>query len=466
MLPAFLAIPPEQLTLLRLVADEASARGLPAYIVGGFVRDLLMGQPGLDLDIVVVGDAVALARALAKKHGGKVTAHPRFGTATLENREWRIENRKEQRAESREQSDQSLVSNLYSLDFITARRETYAHPAALPDVTPSTLEDDIRRRDFTINTLAARLDGEHFGALYDLFNGAADIERGLIRVLHPASFLDDPTRMFRAVRYEQRYGFAIAPETLALIPAARPLVAALSPERARHELDLIFDEPNAAQMLARLDELGLLKALENVLPWGVDLRERLAAGLSVSPAPAWDFVRPDRSPKKPSIQESVSAEMLWFTQASMRPVRSWPFRRDLGYSLWLLDLSPAEIGAVQARLTFPLAALTSIRAAARLRADLPALGGAAPSKWVERLGGVPLTAIYAVYLVSGEKALETYASHWQHIHPKTDGDALRALGIPPGPAYKKILLRLRAAWLDGEVASEQQEKSLLESLLT
>ncbi|MGC1378264.1 MAG: CCA tRNA nucleotidyltransferase [Anaerolineales bacterium] len=431
MLPSFLALPPEQLTLLRLVADEASARGLPAYIVGGFVRDLLMGQPGLDLDIVVVGDAVALARALAKKHGGKVTAHLRFGTATIENREWRIE--------SSEPSDYAIRNTQYALDFITARRETYAHPAALPDVTPSTLEDDLRRRDFTINTLAARLDGEHFGALYDFYHGAADIERGVVRVLHPASFLDDPTRMFRAVRYEQRYGFTIAPETLALIPAARPLVAALSPERARHELDLIFDEPNAAQMLARLDELGLLKALENVLPWGVDLRERLAAGLSVSPAPAWDFVRPDRS---------------------------WPFRRVLGYSLWLLDLAPGEIDAVQARLTFPLAALTGIRMAARLRADLPALSGAAPSKWVERLGGVPLAAIYAVYLVSGEKALETYASHWQHIHPKTDGEALKTLGVPPGPAYKKILLRLRAAWLDGEVVSEQQEKSLLESLLT
>jgi tRNA nucleotidyltransferase (CCA-adding enzyme) len=465
MLASFLALPLEQLTLLRLVADEASARGLPVYIVGGFVRDLLMGQPSLDLDIVVVGDAVSLARALARKHGGKLTAHPRFGTAT-------IENSREQRVESSDQSNQSLISNLYSLDFITARRETYAQPAALPDVTPSTIEDDIRRRDFTINTLAVRLDGAHFGELYDLYNGASDIERGLIRVLHPASFLDDPTRMFRAVRYEQRYGFTIAPESLALIPAARPLAAALSAERARHELDLIFDEARAASMLARLDELGLLKALENVLPWSVELRERLDSGFSALPAPAWDFVRPDRSPKKPSIQESVSAEMLWFTQASMRPVRSWPFpstgtsRRVLGYSLWLLDLTPAEIAAVQARLTFPLAALNSLRAAARLRTDLPALSGAAPSKWVERLGGVPLPAIYAVYLVSAEKALETYASHWQHIHPKTDGDALKTLGVPPGPAYKKILLRLRAAWLDGEVASAEQEKILLEKLLT
>ncbi len=428
MLPAFLALPPEELAFLHLIADEATQRGLPVYIVGGFVRDLLLGQPSLDFDIVVVGDAVSLARALARKHGGKVTAHTRFATAT-----WIFD---KSILDIRGSSIQYPISNI---DLITARRESYAQPAALPDVTPSTLEDDLRRRDFTINTLALRLDGEHFGALVDLYHGADDIARGMIRVLHPASFLDDPTRMFRAARYEQRYGFTIAPETLALVPAARSLLAELSAERARHELDLIFDEPRAASTLARLDQLGLLKAIADVLPWGADLRERLEAGLLADPGPEWD--------------------------ATIR-YAGIPFRWIVGYSLWLLDLTPAEIDAVQARLVFPLTVLNAVRAAARLRAELPALSGAAPSKWAQRLGGVPLAAIYAVWLVSGEQALETYASHWQHIHPKTDGETLKALGLPPGPAYKKILLRLRAAWLDGEVASAEQEKALLESLLT
>ncbi len=427
MFPAFLALPPEQLTLLRLIADEAAARGVAAYLVGGVVRDLLLGRPGLDFDIVVVGDAVTLARALAKKHGGKVTAHPRFGTGT-----WKLD------GGPGTVDGELLRITPYALDFITSRRETYSRPAALPEVTPSTLEDDLKRRDFTINTLAVRLDGAHFGELYDPHHGADDIARRIIRVLHPASFLDDPTRIFRAVRYEQRYGFAIAPETLALIPAARPIVAALSAERLRHEFDLIFDEPNAAQMLNRLDELGMLKAAENVLPWGADLRERLAAGLLAQPGPEWD--------------------------ATLR-YSGTPFRQIVGYCLWLLDLSPSALEAAQTRLIFPLALLTSLREAARLRVDLPHFSGAAPSKWVERLRGVPLPAIYAVFLVSGEPALQTYAAYWQHIHPKTNGDALKALGVPPGPAYKKILLRLRAAWLDGEVASAQQEKALLEKLL-
>lgn len=424
MLPSFIALPPEELAFLHLIADEATRRGLPAYIVGGFVRDLVMGHPSLDFDIVVAGDAVALARALAKKHGGKVTAHPRFGTAT-----WTMDS-------GRWTADGGLPP---AIDLITARRETYARPAALPDVTPSSIEDDIRRRDFTINTLALRLDGDHFGELYDLYNGVTDIERRTIRVLHDASFLDDPTRMFRAVRYEQRYSFQIAPQTLALLPAACPLVAELSAERARHELDLVFDEPRAAHMLARLDELGLVKAVSDALPWGAHLRERLETCLDAVPPPGWGLGL---------------------------PATGIPFRRILGYCLWLLDLTPGEIDALQARLAFPLAVLNPIRAAARLRADLPALSGAKPSKWVDRLGGVPLVAVYALSLVSWEDALETYALHWRHIHPETDGETLKTLGVPPGPAYKKILLRLRTAWLDGEVASAQQEKALLKKLLT
>ena len=165
----------KQLDLICAVADEATALGFPIYIVGGFVRDLLLGHPSLDFDLVVEGDAIKLAHALASKYGGNVTAHEKFGTA-----KW------------------FLVDKHSFLDLISARSEIYEHPAVLPTVTMGNIHDDILRRDFTINTLAICLDGNRFGELHDELSGFADLQKGIVRVLHPRSFIDDPTGMFRA----------------------------------------------------------------------------------------------------------------------------------------------------------------------------------------------------------------------------------------------------------------------------
>ncbi|MBI3738423.1 MAG: CCA tRNA nucleotidyltransferase, partial [Chloroflexi bacterium] len=220
-----------RLDLIHRVADESSALGFSLYIVGGFVRDLVLGRDGADFDLVVEGDAIRLARALVSKYGGKVAVHDKFGTAKWDIRESGIVNRGSA-------SDSRLPTPDF-LDLISSRSETYANPAALPTVKMGSLADDIRRRDFTINTLALRLDGDHFGELRDDLGGLADLQKGVVRVLHPRSFIDDPTRMYRAVRYEQRHGFTIAKETLDLIPEAWPLVEKLSAQRIRHELDLI-----------------------------------------------------------------------------------------------------------------------------------------------------------------------------------------------------------------------------------
>lgn len=184
----------QMLVLLRIVADMAGTRQLPLYLIGGFVRDLILHIQPIDFDLVVEGNAIALAKDLAAKYGGRVTAHVRFGTA-----QWFHPD-----------------SNDHALDFISTRSETYKHPGALPTVKPGLLQDDLARRDFSINTLALRLDGEHWGELHDEKDGLNDLKDGLVRVLHPYSFLDDPTRLFRAVRYEQRYDFQIACETLTL----------------------------------------------------------------------------------------------------------------------------------------------------------------------------------------------------------------------------------------------------------
>jgi len=414
-------LPQGQLTLIRAVAEEAASQHLPVYIVGGFVRDLLLGFPGVDFDIVVEGDAIVLAKSLAKKYGGRITSHTRFGTA-----KWNLEN-------------SSLVTEqLPFLDLISSRQEYYEHPSALPTVEHGSIKLDLHRRDFTINTLALRLDGRHWGELHDYYGGLPDLDRCLIRVLHSLSFVDDPTRMLRAVRYEQRYGFQIEPRTLQLMGEARPLMARLSEERVRHELDLILNEPQAAAMLARLDELGLLKAIAEFLPWSAELRARLDSALRLPLPSDWGV---------------------------KSPAAGIPINEVLTYTLWLLDLPLDAINTLHERLRFPVSTLKTLRAAAELRADLPALRGGKASQWVDRLEGLPLLAVYALFLISGEKALQTYATRWQKIHPQTTGDDLKARGLLPGPAYQQILHALRSAWVDGTVTSPADEVTLLEQLL-
>lgn len=404
--------PPLHLRLLREIDRQAADLGFPAYLVGGSVRDILLGLPAFDLDVVIEGDAIQLAQALKTLYGGELTLHTKFRTATWQPPEGP------------------------PLDLITARRETYREPAALPDVSPSSLADDLARRDFSINTLALRLSDE---ALIDLHNAQTDLANGLIRVLHPQSFSDDPTRLYRAVRYETRYNFQLAPETLALIPPALPLVERLTAERIRHEFDLVLLETHPAKALARMDKLGLLQAvLPDVLPWDAHIADRLASGLAALSAPGWGLA-------------------LTFN--------GQPLNLVLGYALWLGNLHHAQIDLLHERLNFPLAVLKTIQAVSALIADLPSLEDARPSAWVRRLDEVPLPALYAVFLASREPALERYVTTWRHIHPIADGETLKALGLPPGPRYAQILATLRAAWLDGEVQTLEQESELLQKLI-
>jgi tRNA nucleotidyltransferase (CCA-adding enzyme) len=404
------ALTPERFSLLKKVMDMATARRLPLYIVGGFVRDLLLGRAATDFDLVVEGDAIALAHGLANKYGGKITAHSKFGTA-----QWFL-------------PQTLLVTHYSSLDLVSARSETYKHPAALPTVRLGNMTDDLRRRDFTVNTLALRLDGDHFGELRDELNGQTDLQRGIIRVLHSRSFIDDPTRIFRAVRYEQRLGFKIDEETLALFPDALPLINRLSPERVRHELDLILEEENAASMLHRLAELNVLKAVHPALRWNRSIQKRFE--------------------KIPGGASAARLAMAWMA--------------------WLVDCSGNEIETMNNRLHFNASLRQAITAASALFQELDSLAGKKPSQVVARLDNVPLSALSAVELFAARgkarKNLENYINVWRHVKPQTTGHTLKKLGLEPGPAYQSILLRLKNAWLDGEIASEQEEQALLDKI--
>jgi tRNA nucleotidyltransferase (CCA-adding enzyme) len=411
---------PEHLAIIKGVADEAATLHMPVYIVGGFVRDLLLNRPSLDFDIVVEGDAILLARALVEKHGGHITTHTRFGTA-----KWFIE--------------KSNVAQPLFIDLISSRQEFYEHPSALPTVEHGSIKLDLHRRDFTINTLALRLDGRHFGELHDYFSGLSDLEHRYVRVLHSLSFVDDPTRMVRAVRYEQRYGFDIEHRTLQLIEEARPLIARLTGERIRHELDLIFDEPLAANMLDRLGELGLLSSISDVLPWNFSLRQQIDTALGQPIPDEWGL---------------------------KSPAAGIPLNRALGYTLWLIKLPPAQIETIHARLRFPLALYKTLLAASNLLIDLPGLLEGKASLYVERLEDVPVLAVYASYLATGENALAEYAQKWRHIHSRTNGDTLLAMGLKPGPNFQNILRVLRSAWVDGQVTNADEESALLNKLIS
>lgn len=432
------ALPPARLALLKLIADRAHRRRLPVYVVGGFVRDLLLNRPSQDFDIVVEGDAIALARALERELGGRVTSHSRFGTA-----KWHIAEIRASLLKNTLRLDNADLSDLPEyLDFISARTEFYDYPTALPTVERSSIKLDLHRRDFTINTLALRLDGRHYGDLYDYWGGYADLQRGLIRVLHSLSFVDDPTRMLRAVRFEQRFGFQIEDRTLQLMHEARDLLRQVSGDRLRHELELILAEEDPLPALQRLEELQLLESIHPDLHWNPQLNDPMHAALKAPLESAWN------------LPETWGGA---------------PIRRMLAYLVWFLPLLAEKSANLAQRLRLPHHLREGLKIGAELIPDLPGLLDCAPSRIVARLDGVPLPVIYALFLLDRTseiaEVLSTYATRWRHIHPVTDGHTLRAMGVSPGPAYRRILWALRAAWLDGEIHSPEEERRLLEQLI-
>lgn len=402
-------LPPERQTVLSNIAAQAASLNIPCYLVGGFVRDLMLNKPVNDLDIVVEGDAIKLGKALVRSFGGRLTRHDKFRTAI-----WHL--------------PPTFNFQPSTLDLITARKESYDHPGALPTVMPATIEDDLRRRDFTINAMTIRIDGDHFGELLDPLNGQADLEKRIIRVLHPRSFIDDPTRIFRAIRYEGRYSFNLDFETLNLIgPESLAVISQLSGERIRHELDLIFEEQGASQMILRVASLGILNAIHvELLPLNLSYADLLERDL---------------------------------------PVDIPGSRTTLGYILWFMDLSEDGILSIAKRLDFTSDMTYSVWAAAQLKKNLPVLVNSKPSEWTSALEKFPLISIYAVYLVFHENALLDYLSLWRHVKPQTTGDDLKARGLQPGPRFGEILSHLRAAWLDGVVGSREQENELLNTIL-
>ncbi len=392
------SLPAAAHALLTRCAALALDHGTRPYLVGGAVRDLLLGRPTHDLDMVIVGDALAVARTAQAQLGGDLTLHEAFGTATL-----------------------TLPGGL-AIDLITARRETYPYPGALPLVTPSDLDADLRRRDFTINALAVALAPHEFGTLIDPLDGRADLANGHIRILHAASFHDDPTRLLRAIRYAARFSansphhFDLAPKTAAHFAAAVALGAlhTVSPQRIAHEFVRLLTEPTAAAMAARLAATDLLPQIEPRLRWDT----------TTSPT---TFAALDR----------------WWPLAA-RPNDRWQGRFAL-----LAAQQAAETATESAlALHLPSAVVELTAATAVLRqvaADLPdTLPNAALGHHLDPF--TPATLVTAAALLPDspqQRHLIHYLTTIRPLKPTLTGDAIRALGVPPGPIYREALTALR-----------------------
>jgi tRNA nucleotidyltransferase (CCA-adding enzyme) len=400
--------------LLRLCDRFASERGERAYLVGGRVRDLLLGRDSMDIDVVVVGDGMAVAQALSRQSGGKLTRFHSFGTARVDLNDGRV------------------------IDFATARRESYTRPGQLPQVQGGTLQEDLARRDFSINALALALAPDEPGQLIDEFGGVADLDDGLVRILHEGSFIDDATRMLRAVRFQLRFGYRLEAGTeQALAHAVRGgYVDSISGARLRREVRKLYTEAPVKGPLA-LAETGLLKAIQPGLEARRDALETMATELQRAPsgngAEPWSLV-------------------LAATAAPLNPQQRWTLRNRLRLSRSRSE-ALMDAGAPWERVR---AALSELRSPGERAAVLDSLAPGALRVVIATDSGVDANIIVAI---------RRYLDHDRAVAPSLDGAALQAMGCPEGPALGEILRALRVARIDEVIVDRPAEEVLARRLI-
>jgi tRNA nucleotidyltransferase (CCA-adding enzyme) len=399
------AVPvPERVAAMLDAALDAAA-GDPLYLVGGAIRDLLRGEAAItDVDLAVEGDAAAAAEWLARRLGGsaRVTVHAAFGTSTVRWEDMRV-------------------------DLARTRSETYARPGALPAVEPAAIEADLLRRDFSVNAIGLRLGNGD--TLLDPAGGRADLERGRIRVLHAESFRDDPTRVFRAVRYAARLGFELDPETeqLALAAVREGLVAHLSGSRVRAELVALLCEPAAPAAIGRLAALEVCRAVWPGLDCGPGAQQLLARV---------EQLRQEYSPRTPGWRA--------------------------GLVVLARRLPDADLPLLAHRLVLRR------RDAGTLRAAVAAAHpeeGASPAAVAEAFSSRPVEAALLA-AADGSAAAESYLAHLRGVRLSIDGSVLREeLGLEESPRVGEVLRELLRRKRNGELGSRAAELAAARELL-
>lgn len=403
--------------ILKVIHDIgrfADRQGLRAYIVGGVVRDMILGRKNLDIDIVTEGPAIPFAQSVAKATRAKITVYPQFGTATLQ---WPFGLR---------------------LDFVAARQESYPHPGALPRVRPGTLKDDLFRRDFTINAMAVCLNQARWGQLVDEFGGLPDLREKKIRVLHERSFMDDPTRILRAVRFEQRLRFHIEPWTLGLLKQAlrdKRGVDNVKPPRYFTEFKKMLAEEQPQRHLARLKVLGALEIVDAALKTDFRLLKQIQPRLSRT-------------------------------------------SKDIACNRWLIHLmaitetmSGAKLRAFLRKFPFRKEEKESILQAARSKNTLRKL--AAPKLSRSRVYGIlkPFHHDVVMYIKlqasrkKVEQCIDRYLRYDTGTRIDINGEDLKRMGVGPGKKIGTILQKVLFMKIDGRVKSRKQQLAAAAALV-
>lgn len=408
-------LPENIINLLEKCGKLSHDMGFQLYIVGGFVRDILLDRDNLDVDLVVEGDGIAFAKKLASELGGRVRAHHKFQTAVV------------------------ILEDEQKIDVATARLEYYEHPAALPTVELSSIKMDLYRRDFSINALAVHLNPNNFGKLVDFFGGQKDIKDKIIRVLHSLSFVEDPTRIIRAIRFEQRFSFRIGLQTEKLIKNAVDLniFHKLSGSRIFHELRMIFEENNPLGCISRMENFGLLRNIHPLLKLTPSINDILL-----------------------ETEKVINWFQLLYTDEQ---IEKWML-----YLLGLLN----TINDSQAKIIFNRFNFSKKQEQGffGLRGQVQE-GVAELYKWQKEQGSLsdlyfilsPLPVEGLLFLMARtrkddlRKKISYFITHLRNVQPQVSGKDLKEMGIKPGPLFGEILKDLKAAQIDGLSCDRQSQ---------
>ncbi len=411
-------LPRRVLDVLRKAGEVADENGNRIYLVGGAVRDLLLRNHNLDIDLVIEGEGIPFATKLAKGcQGCRLRSHEKFGTAVV------------------------LFNDGFKIDIATARHEYYESPGALPTVEISSIKRDLFRRDFTMNTLAVSLNSDSWGELIDFFGGVRDIKDRAIRVLHNLAFVEDPTRILRAIRFSSRFGFMISKHTMSLIKGALKIriFDRVEGKRILNELIHVMDEKNPLAPIKSMAELGIFKAIYPPIMTNARIF---------------------------SLVESVSGVLAWWKYLFLEDkIQSW-----VVYFLALTDsLDEKSFEGSLDRLSIPRGHMVDITGERlKLKASLGLLDRGRltkPSEIFKILEKLSLESLLYMMAKTTKEQTRRIVSdqiiHYRNVKPLINGAHLKSMGLKPGPVFGEILGYLRDARLDGLTNSVEDEIQLL-----